>query len=177
MEKRLIISGFGGQGVVFGGKLLAEAAMRGALSTTYFPSYGVAMRGGAAKCDIIISDEEIGSPVIDKADIVIAMSIEAKHKYESLIVPGGHLIYNASLVQEGPLADNVTGIPINANEMADSIGSSKVATLICLGYAGRKTGVLNIESFFEALESKKDKFGEKLLALNKKAVETGWNFK
>jgi 2-oxoglutarate ferredoxin oxidoreductase subunit gamma len=177
MEKKVIISGFGGQGVVFAGKLLTESAMRDSLMSTYFPSYGVAMRGGAAKCDVVVSDEEIGSPVIDAADIIIAMSIEAKHKYEPLLRKDGVFFINTSLVREDPERTDIEPVRINATEMAADIGNKMVATLICLGAAAERMGCLSLEAFGASLEEKISKFGEKMLKLNKTALETGWNLK
>mgnify|MGYP006286738547 CR=1 FL=1 len=177
MEKRFIISGFGGQGVVFAGKLLAESAMRGSLLSTYFPSYGVAMRGGAAKCDVIVSDAEIGSPVIDRADIVISMSIEAMRKYEPLVKSDGVFILNSSLVHAESSRADIETVPIPAAEMAAEIGNKMVATLICLGYAAAATDAVSLEAFYSSLELKKKKFGEELLKLNKQALKQGWNLK
>ncbi|MFC1479025.1 2-oxoacid:acceptor oxidoreductase family protein [Planctomycetota bacterium] len=177
MEKQHIISGFGGQGVVFAGKLLAESAMRNTLLSTYFPSYGIAMRGGAAKCDVIVADEEIGSPVVDQADIIISMSIEAMRKYEPFLKKNGIFVINSSLVNEEPGRTDIQIIHIPATEMANEIGNKMVATLVCLGYVAGITGVVPLEAFYESLELKKKKFGEELLALNKNALKNGWDLK
>jgi 2-oxoglutarate ferredoxin oxidoreductase subunit gamma len=177
MEKKLIISGFGGQGIVFAGKLLAESAMRDSLQSTYFPSYGVAMRGGAAKSDVVVSDEEIGSPVIDAADVIISMSIEAKHKYEPLLKENGILILNTSLVKEDPQRTDIEAVSIDATEMASDMGNKMVATLICVGYAAQRIECISIKAFFESLEQKVSKFGEKMLKLNETALKTGWELK
>jgi 2-oxoglutarate ferredoxin oxidoreductase subunit gamma len=173
MEKHVIISGFGGQGIVFSGKLLAEAAMRSSLCTTYFPSYGVAMRGGAAKCDVIIAEDEIGSPVIDEADIMVAMSIEAERKYKSLIKKGGILVYNSSLISDDPGGEGFTAVPVPATDIAKEIGNVIAATLICLGYAARQIGGISCESFHDSLEDKVSKMGRTMADLNKKAVSRG----
>lgn len=177
MEKQFIISGFGGQGVVFAGKLLAEAAMRASLLSTYFPSYGVAMRGGAAKCDVTIADAEIGSPVIDRADIVISMSIDAKRKYEPFLKDNGTFVINSSLIAEKPERTDITAVKVPATEMATEMGNRMVATLICLGYAACLSEVIPAESFYESLDVKREKFGDELLALNREAVKKGWNYK
>jgi len=176
-EKRIVISGFGGQGVVFAGKLLVEAAMRSGLYATYFPSYGIAMRGGAAKCDVTVSGEEIGSPVIDEADIVIAMSVEAKRRYEPLVKKEGVFILNSSLVKEDPERGDVAVVKIDATERAARIGNKMVATLICLGRAAAFVGGVSLESFYSSLEAKVEKFGEEILAYNKRALEEGWSLK
>jgi 2-oxoglutarate ferredoxin oxidoreductase subunit gamma len=163
--------------VVFAGKLLAESAMRASLLSTYFPSYGIAMRGGAAKCDVIVADAEIGSPVIDRADIVISMSIEAMRKYEPLVKPEGVFVLNSSLVHaESSRADIVT-VPIPATAMAAELGNKMVATLICLGYAAAETGAVGLDAFHASLELKEKKFGAELLNLNKQALKKGWNLK
>jgi 2-oxoglutarate ferredoxin oxidoreductase subunit gamma len=176
MEKKFIISGFGGQGVVFAGKLLAEAAMRDDKLSTYFPSYGVAMRGGAAKCDVIVADEEIGSPVIDAADVVIAMSIEAKRKFEPLLRPEGLFVVNSSLVSEESGRKDIETIAVEATAIAGEMGNTRVATLICLGLVAGRTACVDLNSFFASLEAKAAKFGPELLALNKQALQKGWNF-
>ena len=174
MNQQIVISGFGGQGIVFAGKLLAEAAMRANFFCTYFPSYGVAMRGGAAKCDVVISDYEIGSPVIDSADIVVAMSMEALHRYESLVRPHGTLVINTSLISESSFRSDITVAPIDATERATVMGNKMVATLLCLGYVGALVS-LPCDVFWDSLERQRLKFGTELLALNKKAIEQGWN--
>lgn len=176
MEHKVIISGFGGQGIVFGGRLLAEAAILGLLNSTYFPSYGIAMRGGAAKCDIVISDKEIGSPVIDEADAVIAMSVEAKRKYEHLIKKDGMFVLNSSLITESPERDDIEVVNITATEDASEMGSKMVATLICIGYVAGRLGISQ-ESLLESLERKKQKLGPEMVRLNQKALKKEWVLK
>lgn len=170
MEHKVIISGFGGQGIVFAGRLLAEAAMLSLLNSTYFPSYGIEMRGGAAKCDIVISDEEIGSPVIDEADAVIAMSVEAKRKYEHLIKKDGMFVLNSSLITEPPERDDIEIVNITATESASEMGNRMVATLICLGYVAGRLGIPQ-EALLGSLERKKQKLGSAMVELNKKALK------
>ncbi len=143
METKLIISGFGGQGIVFAGKLLAETAMRAGRNTTYFPSYGIAMRGGAAKCDVIVSDGEIGSPVIAAADGLIVMSTAAMSAYAGQVRPGGVFLLNDSMVDGDHGRKDVETVRIDAAGLADGLGSPIVATLICLGWAARRMGLVH----------------------------------
>jgi 2-oxoglutarate ferredoxin oxidoreductase subunit gamma len=135
METKLIISGYGGQGIVFAGKLLAETAMHAGRNTTYFPSYGIAMRGGAAKCDVIVSDAEIGSPVIDAADGIIAMSTAAMGAYAGLVRPGGVLLLNDAMVEGDHGRKDVETVRIDAAGLAAGLGSPVAANIVLLGFA------------------------------------------
>lgn len=138
MKQEIILAGFGGQGVIKAGVLLAYAAMKEGKHCTHFPSYGAEMRGGTANCSVIISDDPISSPVIAKADTVIAMNEPSFIKFESRLKPGGLLIYNSSIIASKPSRSDIILLPIPANELAEKLGSVKSANMVVTGaYIGK----------------------------------------
>lgn len=133
MQKEIIIAGFGGQGVLFIGQLLAYAAMDEGLHVTWIPSYGPEMRGGTANCTVIISDEEIGSPLVSKPLAVIAMNRPSLDKYENLVKEGGLLIFNQSMVDREVKRADIKIVAVPANEIAEEIGNKKMANMVLIG--------------------------------------------
>ena len=134
MQTEIIISGFGGQGVLFAGQLLAYAAMEQNLQVTWIPSYGPEMRGGTANCTVIISDEEIGSPVVGSPKVALALNLPSLDKYEPLIKTGGLLIVNASMVDRSPRRTDIQTVMIPASEIAESLGDKRMTNMVCLLY-------------------------------------------
>jgi len=175
MNTKLIFAGYGGQGALLSGQLIAYAAMLEDKHVTWFPSYGPEMRGGAANCSVIISDKRIGSPIIQNADAVIALNQPSFDKFEAQVKPGGVIIYNTSMtdasLKESRTDIKYAGIPIS--EMANELGNLKVANMIALGCLNEIISCTKNESLIEAL---KYKLGEKkanLIELNKVAMEKG----
>jgi 2-oxoglutarate ferredoxin oxidoreductase subunit gamma len=160
MESRLVISGFGGQGVLFIGNVIAQSALIMDKFVTWLPSYGAEMRGGAANCTIVISDEEIPSPCVEYPDAVIALNAAAMEKFESSVKSKGLMIINSSLATLKPSRNDVDYIFIPATEIAKEAGDIKCANIVALGAYLEKTKVMNIESIKEVLQ--------KLLAYRKK---------
>ncbi|MBN2800767.1 MAG: 2-oxoacid:acceptor oxidoreductase family protein [Deltaproteobacteria bacterium] len=173
MQYDVIIAGFGGQGVMLIGQLLSNAAMMQGSRTVWMPSYGPEMRGGTANCTIIVSDEEIGSPVVPHPHAVIAMNRPSLDKFEPLLQPGGLLIINASLIDRKAARDDVDVIYVDANRLAEAeIGSAKSANMIMLGaYIGR-TGAATPEIVKSAI-AKKMVGKEKFLPANEAAIDLG----
>lgn len=133
METSIIIAGFGGQGVLFAGKLLAYAAMDSGKHVTWIPSYGPEMRGGTANCTVIISDEPIGAPLVNQPDIVIALNQPSFDKYEPLVKPDGLLLINSSLVTGESHRLDIDFVPVPMSEMAESVGTTKLLNMAAIG--------------------------------------------
>lgn len=125
MQQEVIIAGFGGQGVLFAGLLLAYAAMDEGKDVTWIPSYGPEMRGGTANCTVVVSDEEIGSPFVKNPSAVLAMNLPSLDKYEKLVKPGGVLVVNASMVNREVERKDINVVSLPANEIADEAGSER----------------------------------------------------
>ncbi len=148
----LIIAGFGGQGILSAGKLLAYAGMLEGKHVSWLPSYGPEMRGGTANCSIVISDDPIGSPIIDYPNALIAMNGPSLEKFEKKIAKGGLIITNSSLVEAKPQRTDVEFVGVPATEMASDMGNLTYANIIILGKLLGKTGIIKNESFEAALK-------------------------
>ena len=126
MQKEIIIAGFGGQGVLFGGQVLAMAAMDAGKEVTWIPSYGPEMRGGTANCTVVIADEEIGSPLVEHPPLAIALNLPSFDKYEPLIRAHGTLVVNQSMVDRGTRRDDIQVIMVPCNQIAEELGNRKL---------------------------------------------------
>jgi 2-oxoglutarate ferredoxin oxidoreductase subunit gamma len=172
-ENILIIAGFGGQGVMLMGQVLATAAMIEDKHSTWLPSYGPEMRGGTANCTVVISEEMIGSPIADTPNSVIAMNIPSLLKFEEKLSPEGLLIINTSVVDREPSRKDIQVAKIDANKIAEEIGNLRVANMVVLGAYVEKTGLISMESIEKAFERKLTGKKAKLIDMNIKAVEAG----
>ncbi len=153
MERSIIISGFGGQGVLFAGQLLAYAAMDSGLHVTWIPSYGPEMRGGTANCTVIIGDEPIGAPTVAHPDIAVALNQPSMDKYLPLVKPDGLLIVNSSLVTTGPTRGDIRTVMIKANEIAERHGSVQMANMAAVGCMLWHLPVLSLDALAAALRN------------------------
>src|SRR5512137_2567732 len=133
MHNELILAGFGGQGVLLIGKMLAYAGMKAGLEVTWMPSYGPEMRGGTCNCTVVIADEEIGSPTIDHPRAAVVMNLPSLDKFEPRVSPGGVLIVNSSLVNRDPVRKDITWLMIPAQEIAEMIGPKRLLNMVMLG--------------------------------------------
>ena len=176
METSIIISGFGGQGALFAGQLLAYAASDAGKNVTWIPSYGPEMRGGTAHCTIIISEEEIGSPIVMNPSITLALNLPSLDKYERLIQPGGLMVANKSLINRLVQRTDIDSIHIPANTIAEEIGNSRLANMVVLGAMITLRPVLSSDSLKKALEDHLPERHKKLLPANFKALNYGANF-
>src|SRR6266508_1646826 len=125
MQKEIMIAGFGGQGVLFGGQVVAYAAMDTGKEVTWIPSYGPEMRGGTANCTVVIADEEIGSPLVRNPKALIAMNLPSMDKYEAAIRPGGVMILNASIANRAIQRSDIRPVLIPGNEIAEGLGDRR----------------------------------------------------
>jgi 2-oxoglutarate ferredoxin oxidoreductase subunit gamma len=133
MTEEIIIAGFGGQGVLLAGKLLCVAAMRQGREVSHIPSYGAEMRGGTANCSVVISDEDIASPVIERPGVVIALNGPSLAKFEDRLRPGGLLIWNSSLVKNPPTRKDLVLVPIQATALSLAEGTERGANMAAIG--------------------------------------------
>ena len=173
MLERIIISGFGGQGVMLIGRLLAYAGMIEGKKVAWMPSYGPEMRGGTANCTVLISEEEIGSPIVSHPKILIAMNKPSLDKFESNVSEDGLIILNDSLIKREVKRNDVNVIKIPADDIADKLGNSRAANMVVLGALVKKSGVVKLETVFKALEKALTGRNKKLLELNKEALKKG----
>jgi 2-oxoglutarate ferredoxin oxidoreductase subunit gamma len=173
----LIIAGFGGQGVLVIGNLLAYAAMKEGKHVSYLPFYGVEMRGGTADCTIVISSRDIGSPVVDRAHSVIAMNQASLLKFEQRLQTRGLLLINSSLIDPKEASrKDVQLLSIPANDIAKENGNAKLANMVALGAFIEKTRWVQMTSLFESFEKILDQRYHSLIPSNIKAVREGAAF-
>lgn len=169
-----IFAGFGGQGVMLMGQLLAYSGMYEGKNTTYVPSYGPEMRGGTANCSVVVSDELIGSPVISEPNIVVAMNRPSMERFEGMIKSGGILFYNSSLIDVKPKRTDIKVIAVPANEIATEIGNSRVANMVVIGAILKSTSIVHMDTVMKVLQEKVLTGKKKdLVEINRKAIEKG----
>ncbi|MDD4362619.1 MAG: 2-oxoacid:acceptor oxidoreductase family protein [Atribacterota bacterium] len=173
MLDEIVIAGFGGQGVLLMGRLIAYAGMLEGKNVAWMPSYGPEMRGGTANCTVIISSDEVASPVIPNPMTLIAMNKPSLDKFESEVEKNGTIIINESLIPQGAIRNDIKAFKIPANKIANELGNLKVANMVVLGayIAIRKS--IKIETIFRALEDTLGIKSTKIVELNKKAIERG----
>lgn len=176
MQTEIVIAGFGGQGVMFAGQVLAYAAMDNNKEVTWIPSYGPEMRGGTANCTVIVADEEIGSPLVLNPKAAIVLNLPSLDKYESLVAPGGVLIANSSLVNRQPVRTDFDTVYIPANEIAESLGDKRLTNMVALGALLARLPVLPIKAIEQALEDHLPERHKHLLPVNFKALQLGGEF-
>jgi 2-oxoglutarate ferredoxin oxidoreductase subunit gamma len=172
MQNETVIAGFGGQGVLFTGKVMAYAAMEEDLKVTWFPSYGPEMRGGTASCTVVISDEEIGSPQVLRPRAVIVMNLPSLDKYEDMVAPGGYLAINSSMVNRKAKRSDIEVLEIPGTELAEKLGDKRLANSILLGALNAKAKFLKDASIEKGLEKSLAK-KQGLLEINKQAINKG----
>jgi 2-oxoglutarate ferredoxin oxidoreductase subunit gamma len=173
----VIFAGFGGQGILMVGNLLSIAAMEEGRQVTYFPAYGVEMRGGTANCTVVISDDEIGSPVVGRPKSCVVMNAPSLEKYQPMIVPGGTLVVNSSLVEKaGVTRTDLHVLFVDANDVARKVGSLQLASMVALGAYAAKTGVVGIETLCACLPKVVSKKYERFIPLNINALKEGASF-
>lgn len=176
MQEEIIISGFGGQGTLFAGQVLAYAAMDAGYHVTWIPSYGPEMRGGKARCTVVISDEEIGSPLVRRPSAAIVMNIPSFEAFDPMVKPGGVLVVNQSLIPRRSDRNDIRVLYVPGTELATEMGNARVANMICLGALVQAMGILPLHALEEALENHLAERHRKWLPLNKEALRKGAEF-
>jgi 2-oxoglutarate ferredoxin oxidoreductase subunit gamma len=173
MQKGVVIAGFGGQGVMLAGELLAEAGKDEEKFVTFLPSYGPEMRGGTANCDVIISDKPIASPVIGHPEAAIIMNLPSLDKFEPLMKENGLLILNKTLIPREVKRKDVRVLQIDAQTVARELGNEKVTNMILLGAYAEIEKPVKLESLKKALKHFLTGKKEKLIPINEKALDKG----
>jgi len=173
MTNEIIIAGFGGQGALLMGELIAYAGMTEGKQVSWLPSYGPEMRGGTANCSVIVSDEPVGSPVVTEADAVIVLNKPSLDKFERVLKPGGKLLINSSLIDKKATREDVTAYYIPANEIAAELGNAKVANVVMLGAYIAAAGVVAKESVINAVAHMLGERKAHLVPMNEQAYDAG----
>lgn len=174
---KILFAGFGGQGILFSGKFLAYYGLLDDKNVSWLPSYGPEMRGGTASCSVILSDSPVGSPIIDKPDVLIAMNLPSLDKYESAVAPGGKIFVDSSLIERKVARSDVEEYRIPATQIASDKEMSGLANMIMLGHVIAHTGVMPADMIAPAMAKVVSAKKQHLLDLNIKAVETGMEYK
>jgi 2-oxoglutarate ferredoxin oxidoreductase subunit gamma len=170
---RIVFAGFGGQGILFLGKLLAYSGLIEQREVSWIPSYGPEMRGGTANCHVVISPFEIGSPTVSVPDVLVAMNRPSMERFVKDIKPGGYLFYNSSLIDVKPSRADIKIIAVPANEIAESLGDPGIANVVMCGAIVENTSVVQMKSIKMAMEKIVSSARVHLLELNHKALEAG----
>jgi len=171
-----IMAGFGGQGLLFSGKVLAHAALIEGKELSWLPSYGPEMRGGTCNCSVIVSDDPVGSPIIAHPNILMVMNEPSLDKFEPTVAPGGTVFVDSSLIGRKVARGDVEAVYIPATQMARDMEAASLANMVILGAIVAKTGCVKRETVAEALRETISARKANLLDLNLKAVEAGLAF-
>ena len=173
----IIIAGFGGQGLLFAGKVLAYGGLIESKEVSWLPSYGPEMRGGTANCNVILSDTPVGSPIVQHPDVLIVMNAPSLDKYESLVAPGGKIFVDSTLITRKVSREDVEVFYIPATQMASDMNASGLANMILLGAALRETSCISDETLRESLHQVIPARKADLFDVNMLAVQAGREFK
>lgn len=173
MMKQFVFAGFGGQGMLLIGKFLAMACMLDGKHVSWLPSYGPEMRGGTANCSVIVSDADVGSPMVDQADVIVAMNLPSLDKFESKVKPGGLLVINSSIIERKSVRDDITVVYCDANKIAEEVGNPKGANVAILGAMLEKCPIVSDDKMSEAIRIELGERKLRFLEGNMKALEAG----
>ena len=175
MTDNLIITGFGGQGILFAGKILAYAALMKGKQLSWLPSYGPEMRGGTANCHVIISDEPVGSPIIIHPNILISMNKPSLEKFENEVLPGGTIIYDKSLIDREVTRDDVKVVAVDATNIASKEAKASMANMIMLGALLKATGIFTLDEIEAGVQKAVPPTKKEMAELNIKLIKEGYN--
>lgn len=175
MEKNFIIAGFGGQGVLLAGTILANSFMLAGKNVTWYPCYGAEMRGGTVNCEIVVSDDEVSSVHKQDTDYALVLNQQSFDKFVQRVKSGGTVISNSTLVADTKPRDDVNYIFVPMGDLANSLGSSKVTNMVALGVLSSVVEVVDKEYLALGFEKVMGEKKKDLLPLNKKALEMGYN--
>lgn len=173
MKEEIIIAGFGGQGVLSMGKILAYAGLMDNREVTWMPAYGPEQRGGTANVTVIVSDSPISSPIVDKYDTAVILNQQSLDKFESKVKPGGTLIYDPYGIHHLPTRSDITIIPVNATEAAIEMGNSKTYNMILLGALLKARPLMDDDAVIRGLQKTLPERHHHLIPLNRQAIEKG----
>jgi 2-oxoglutarate ferredoxin oxidoreductase subunit gamma len=171
----IFFAGFGGQGIILAGKIVCLAAMGEGKHVSHIPSYGAEMRGGTANCSVVVSDEEISSPLVPHPSICIVMNKPSLLKFQSLVRPDGLLLWNRSLIDVEPKASCAAALPVSANELAEAAGSYKAANMVMLGaLLKHRPSIASVDSVLGVLSDAVSARHRELNEVNRKALLAGY---
>jgi 2-oxoglutarate ferredoxin oxidoreductase subunit gamma len=171
----IFIAGFGGQGVILTGRLLCLAAMAEGRRVSHIPSYGAEMRGGTANCTVVVSDEEVASPLVPRPTVCIVLNTPSLLKFQASVRPGGLLIWNSSLIDVKPGRADIEVLAVRANEIAEAAGSYKAANMVVLGLLLKKRpGIASLETVSAALSEAVSARHRELNDVNRAALKKGY---
>ncbi len=176
MEKNFIIAGFGGQGVLLAGEVLANAFMLAGKHVTWYPSYGAEMRGGTVNCEVVMSDEEVSEVNKSDADFVIALNQASFDKFLSKIKKGGWMIANSTLAREIKTRTDINYLFAPITKLAEDVGNIKMANILALGLLVKASRLVNLETLNQALDTVIPPHRKNLLPLNIKALKIGYEY-
>ena len=175
MYEGIFFAGFGGQGIILAGRIVCLAAMGEGKHVSHIPSYGAEMRGGTANCSVVVSDEEIASPLVPEPSVCIVMNKPSLLKFQKIVQPGGLLIWNQSLIDTAPDRKDIDILPVKANEMAESAGSYRSANMVMLGaLLKRKPSVASMGAVLSVLGDAVSARHRELNDVNRKALAQGY---
>lgn len=176
MTKRILLAGFGGQGILFAGKFLATLGLKQEREVSWLPSYGPEMRGGTANCSVIISGERIGSPIVTTPDILVCMNLPSLDKFEATVAGGGALFYDSSLILRKPERADIGLFGIPATRIAVEQQMASLANVVLLGRLLRETALCNQEEAGRVMQGIVPERKKDLLDLNLKALDLGFRY-
>ncbi len=173
MYQGIKISGFGGQGVISAGYLLAQAGMMEGREVSFFPAYGAEMRGGTANCSVVVATDEVSTPIVSSPDTLIVFNEPSLAKFEPMIKPGGLLIINSSLINSKATRKDIKVLYVPCNEIAGELGNAKIMNMVALGAFAAATGAVTIDAIAKALPKVYKKLKPEVIELNIKALKRG----
>ncbi|HDS03227.1 MAG TPA: 2-oxoacid:ferredoxin oxidoreductase subunit gamma [Firmicutes bacterium] len=174
MEHKIILAGFGGQGIMVMGRLLAYAAMHEGKNVSWIPSYGVEQRGGTANCSVVISDEIIAAPIVAEPAYSIIMNRPSLDKFEPKMAPKGVILVNTSIVDRDVERKDLDVVNLACNDEALELGDIRYANMIALGAFCKKTGIIKLETLKKSLKNVLSARRQNLVEINQKALEKGY---
>ena len=176
MTTQILIAGFGGQGILFSGKLLAYKALSEGKELSWLPSYGPEMRGGTASCSVTISDEPVGSPIIDHPDVLIVMNLPSLDKYESTVKPGGMIFADSTLIERKVARTDVKAFYIPSTKIAQDMGTPNLANIVLLGNVLKNCPEISRDFLEDTLKKVVSAKHPEMFELNLKAIDAGYNY-
>ena len=176
MTTQILIAGFGGQGILFAGKFLANKGMLEGRHLSWLPSYGPEMRGGTANCSVVLSDEPVGSPIVNNPDVLIVMNLPSLDKYEDAVVPGGTIFVDSTLIERKVRRTDVKAVYVPATKLAHQNGFPTLANMILVGKVMKETDFISDEGIEDAVHTVVSAKHQDLYEINLKAVRLGYEY-
>ncbi len=177
IDEDIIIAGFGGQGIMMLGKIMAQAGMIAGLNVTWIPKYGAEVRGGTAHCMVRVGSDEIASPLVTVPSLLVVMNKPSLLKFEDVVTPGGSIVVNSSLCDQPIKRDDLAVLGVPATEIANDIGDVKGANMVALGALMKLCPFIELKNVVASLKAILPAHRHKYIPLNEKALYAGFNYK